>query len=99
MNIDIENISELKQRLHELEADDVLFIDEDGMTTFAVLPIDQYDEVEELLNMLSPNGYATQVKVAGADSIELTYDEYERIKNQIMETVEKTLCPKPEKLN
>ena len=85
--------------LHDMKEDDVLFVDENGSTGYAILPIERYDEVEELLNLLSDKGYATDVKVAGIDSIDLTYDEYERIKNQIMETVEKTLCPKPEKLN
>ena len=40
-----------------------------------------------------------QVKIVNSGDFELSYDEYERIKNQIMEIVEKTLMPKPEKLN
>ena len=39
------------------------------------------------------------MQIAGNQDIELSYDEYERIKEQILEAVEKTLMPKPEKLN
>ena len=41
----------------------------------------------------------TSVRIATPDDLDLSYDEYERIKKQIMDAVEKTFMPKPEKLN
>lgn len=96
MNIDIEKIKEIKQELDSLSENDVLFVDEKGTTKFAILPIEMYDSLEDLMMML--NG-STAVKIATSEDIDLSYDEYERIKKQIMDAVEKTFMPKPEKLN
>ena len=97
-NIDINRLEELKDELEFLEQDDVLFIEEDGQERFAVVPIDLFNSVEDFLELLNEAASGPVVKV-DSPNIDLSYDEYERIKNQIMEMVEKTLMPKPEKLN
>lgn len=99
MNTDIKNLKKIKEQLDSLEENDVLFIDEQGKTKYAVLTIETYDAIEDVINFINGSGFIPQVKIAGSEDIELTYDEYERIKSQILEAVEKTLRPKPEKLN
>ena len=98
MNIDINRLEEIRKELDGLEEDNVLFVDENGQTRYAILPISRYDEIESLLDLFNGKNN-TAVSVVGPIDAELTYEEYERIKNQIMDTVEKTLCPKAEKLN
>ena len=97
-NIDINKLEELKDELDFLGTEDVLFIEEDGEEKYAVIPIELYNSVEDFLALLNDASAGPVVKVDGAN-LELSYDEYEKIKNQILEMVEKTLMPKPEKLN
>jgi len=98
MNIDIEKISGIRDELDALNENDVLFIDEDKKAKYAIMPIELYDALEDMLMMV--NGQQNMsVKIATSEDIDLSYDEYERIKKQIMDAVEKTFMPKPEKLN
>jgi len=54
--------------------------------------------LEDLMAMINPSA-VPQVKIVPSGELDLSYDEYERIKKQIMDAVEKTFMPKPEKLN
>lgn len=100
MNINIDSLGKIKEELHELKENQALLIDEDGKTSYAIVPIETFDKVEAFLNMLDSEEVPVdaKVKVIGPDS-ELSYEEYERIKTGIMEAVERTLKPKAEKLN
>lgn len=98
MNIDIERLKEIKDELDAMNESDVLFIDEDRKAKYVIMPVELYDTLEDLLNVLNAPAPAS-VRIAAPDEIDLSYDEYERIKKQIMEAVEKTFMPKPEKLN
>ena len=98
MNIDIERLKEIKDELDAMNESDVLFIDEDRKAKYVIMPVELYDTLEDLLNVLNAPAPAS-VRIAAPEEIDLSYDEYERIKNQIMEAVEKTFMPKPEKLN
>ena len=98
MNIDINKLAEIKHELESLNEDEVLFVNEKGNAKYVIAPIELYDRIEEISDSYN-RYYSPQVKVVNSDDFELSYDEYERIKNQIMELVEKTLMPKPEKLN
>ena len=98
MNIDIERLKEIKDELDAMNESDVLFIDEDRKAKYVIMPVELYDTLEDLLNVLNAPAPAS-VRIAEPDEIDLSYDEYERIKKQIMEAVEKTFMPKPEKLN
>ena len=64
-----------------------------------IMPVELYDSLEEAMVLLDSPLMSPQVKVINSDDFELSYDEYERIKNQLVEIIEKTLMPKPEKLN
>lgn len=98
MNINIDEIIEIKDRLDSLCEDDALFIDENGKTKYAIIPIESYDKVEDLLDAINGDSMSN-VKVVGGNGNDLTYEEYERIKSMIMDAVEKTFKPKAEKLN
>jgi hypothetical protein len=97
-NIDISKLSNIYDELEDLNGSDVLFVDEGSQSRYVILPIELFDQLEELISMLKEPETMPVVRFSGED-IDLSYDEYERIKNQIMEAVEKTLMPKPEKLN
>ena len=98
MNIDIERLKEIREELDEMKETDVLFIDEDRKAKYVIMPVELYDTLEDLLSVLNTPASAS-VRIAAPEEIDLSYDEYERIKKQIMEAVEKTFMPKPEKLN
>lgn len=97
MNIDIKELENIKDKLERLSYDDVLFVDEDGKNKYVIMPVDIYDAIEDTMSLL--NSSNPQVRIANPEDIELSYGEYERVKQQILDAVEKTLMPKPEKLN
>lgn len=100
MNIDIRKIENIKAELDDLKENDVLYIDENGDTKYAIIPVELYDKFEELSAFLDEMNKATpQVKVIGPEQEEMTYEEYERVKNLILEAVEKAFKPSAEKLN
>ena len=43
--------------------------------------------------------YNPVIKILSSGGLELSYDEYEKVKKQIMEAFDKTFKPRPEKLN
>ena len=93
--VDLERIKDIEEELENLDETEVLFMEENGVEKYAIMNIQFYDMIEEVVNMLQ----TPQVNIAKPEDFELSYDEYERVKNQIMDIVEKTLMPKPEKLN
>lgn len=99
MNIDINKLSEIKADLDEMNENDALFIDEDGKTKYAIMPIERFDKAEELLDMFNDTDkFKPQIKVIGTNE-DITYEEYEKIKASINEVIDKTFKPKAEKLN
>ena len=55
MNIDINRITAIKDELDSLSENDVLFIDEENKTKYAIMPIELYDSLEDLMTMLGTN--------------------------------------------
>ena len=98
MNININEILQIKDRLDAINEDEALFIDEEGKTKYAIIPIESYDKVEDLLEAINGDSM-NNVKIVGSTGSELSYEEYERIKSMIMDAVERTFKPKAEKLN
>ena len=100
MEIDIKKLENIKTELDSLDKEDVLFINENGSAKYAILPIETYDafadEVEEENNAPFFN---PSIKILTPGRAELSYDEYEMIKKQILDAFDKTFKPKPEKLN
>lgn len=99
MNIDIEKVALLKDELRHLKEGDVAFVNENGIARYVIMPVDMYDSIEDVMALIDGSIAFPQVKLAGDSDIELSYEEYERIKKQIIDALEKTLMPKPEKLN
>lgn len=99
MSIDINRIKDVMDELQSLKEDEVLYVSEDQKTKYVIMPIELYDSLDEAKQLLDSSFMNPQVKVLNSDDFELSYDEYERVKNQLMEIIEKTLMPKPEKLN
>lgn len=99
INIDIKNLENLREELENIEDEDTLYINTNGIPRFAVVPIDRYDKAVDLLSVINDDDdIMPRVKIIGEDS-NLSYEEYERIKALIMDAVEKTFKPKAEKLN
>ncbi len=99
MNIDIKELPQIIDKLKSLDTDEVLYISREGISEYVIMPIESYESYEEMMDLFNSAASFPQVRIANPEDLELSYDEYERIKNQIMEAVEKTLKPKPEKLN
>ena len=100
INIDIKELNEIEEELNELSEDEVIFVEKDGQARYAILPIEQYDELDSYRDLLDgkvENG--TAVKIVSPNHNELTYEEYEKIRKQLVDVFDKTFKPNPEKLN
>lgn len=101
MEIDLKNYPDLKEELDSLDEDEVLYVKEDGEEKYVLIPSRIFDEAENLYETINSQPQ-TVVKVISADGSvnpDLTYDEYERIKKQLIKTLDETFKPKPDKLN
>ena len=100
-NIDIEKLHSLKEILKDFKEDDVSFIEENGEPKFVIMPVSQFDYLESLESFSDESlSDTSKSSVKILTSIpELTFEEYENIKSQLLDSLEKTLKPKKEKLN
>lgn len=98
MKIDINELDNLKEKLDALEKDDILFIDEEGSSKYALMNMKVYEEVEEIMKVMNYSRLP-QVKIESNDDIEVSYEEYEQIKKQLLEVIDEAFKPKPENLN
>lgn len=99
-NIDIKKLKNIKEDLDTLKNDDVLYVEDNGVTKYVIMTSTMFDSLEEILNFKDDDGALTDnVRIINADKIELSYDEYEKVKEQILNAFDKTFKPKPEKLN
>lgn len=100
--LDLEKLKELKEELDYLENDDVLYLEEDGEEKYVVLPVELYDVLESYRSIFEDgkptNGSDVKI-ISTHNPNELSYDEYETIKKQLMDIFDKTFRPKPDKLN
>lgn len=99
MNIDVSKLETIKNELDAMQENDAIFVYEGGHEKYAILPIDAYNKVCDLLDALDDsNPLNAKIDIIG-DRQQLTYEEYERVKSLIMEAVEKAFKPKADKLN
>ena len=101
--IDINEIENIKEELNNLQEDETLCITENGHEKFMLMSVDAYDALtsEDNADVFSEENLLRNpnIRVISPDNFELTYDEYENVKKQVMDAFEKTFKPKPEKLN
>lgn len=99
MGIDISKLENIRKQLDSLQDNDALFVNENGIEKYAILPVETYNKVCDLLDALdATNPLNARIDVIG-DRQQLTYEEYERVKSLIMEAVEKAFKPRADKLN
>ena len=52
MNIDLNRIENIKEELESLNEGDVLYVNEDKQTKYVIMPIEMYEEVEDMLMIM-----------------------------------------------
>lgn len=97
MSINIDELANIKDLLSTLDDESVLYVEEDGESKYVIMTSSLYEGVAEVAEALK-NGAATAIKVA-MPSFDLSYEDYENIKRQVDEALDKAFRPKPEKLN
>lgn len=101
--IDVENINELDEMLNDIEDGDAVILSEGKEEKYAIISINDYclfQELMELDRQINPFKYGqTEIRIVNDDNIEVSYEEYENIKKQLLEALDKTFKPKLEKLN
>ena len=102
-NIKIERLENIKKELESLEEDDVLFVDDDNKTAYAIMPIAYFDKLDVYRELQESDGPLcnAQVKIMRANGVvdELSFDDYEKIRSQLLEIFDKSFKPKSDKLN
>ncbi|MBQ1477621.1 MAG: hypothetical protein IIZ33_05705 [Erysipelotrichaceae bacterium] len=98
MEIDIKELENIYPELDDLNDEEALYVTENGEDRFVILSAAHYEAIEGLARMIE-EAQKNPVRVVGNEDFDITYEEYEAVKEQIIEALEKTLMPKPEKLN
>lgn len=100
VNIDIKKLKNIQKDLETLDENDVAYIQDEGESKYVIMPINQFDEIDSFRSLLEDNQTNhSNVKIITNAFNELTYDEYEKIRDQLIEVLDKTLKPNPEKYN
>ena len=98
MKIDINEVKELKESLDVLEENELLFIKENDEEKYVLMNVTLFEQIKDIAKFISEDA-AKYANAHPVEDIELSYEEYENIKKQIIDALEKTFLPKPEKLN
>ena len=79
-NIDIKEVEGIKKQLEMLGDEDVVFIDEDGQSKYAVMNLNYFEKLDSYRQLSEKNGpvFNTLVKIfsGGSPLEDLSYDEY-----------------------
>jgi len=89
----------IKEDLDSLKDNETLnILEDDGKIKYVIIPAKALEEASQLVeNFNSPH---TEVRVISPEGKpELTYEEYEHIKKEIIKSIDAAFKPKPEKLN
>ena len=99
--IEIEEFEDLRNELEELDDEEVLVLSEDGKDKYMVVPLNLYEKYAEMFETEDgvENGEKAGVRVISSMPSDLTYEEYERVKKELIKALDETLKPNPEKLN
>jgi len=97
ITVDLEKLKEIQEELDELQDGDVIsVIDENNEMKFAIVNQEYFSMFQNLADMVlnPPKVNVNQLGIAN-----LSYEEYENIKEQVLDALERYLMPKPENLN
>ena len=95
--IDIDEVENLKDTLDELEDSEFLYLSEDGVEKYLVIPTKLLEQMNSYMSSFEDGHGAVQI--ISPNPVNLTYDEYEAIKKQLNKVLDETFKPNPEKLN
>ncbi len=97
MEIDVKKIKGLKEEFSKIDSkeEDALYITDNGSVKYVLLPVELYDS----LKALEDEGPSATIKILNPMNPNLSYEEYEEVRRQVLEVLDKTFKPKPEKLN
>ncbi|MDO4940385.1 MAG: hypothetical protein Q4E33_01675 [Erysipelotrichaceae bacterium] len=99
MIVDIKKLKNIKNELDCLnQEDNVLFVNENGTSKYVIMTSELYDEIEQTKEMLD-NVNTPGFIINSNEDIELTYEQYETIKKNVLKMLDDALKPKPENLN
>lgn len=103
-NIDIKNLDSIKEELELLTKEKVVLIEEDGVPKYALTTLEEYSELESYRNLVvgqsvQGNDNEPAVKIVASRSNELSFEEYEKVKEELVEMFDKTFKPNPKKLS
>lgn len=101
LKIDISKLEDIKEDLKMLDEDEVAFVNDGNNTKYVIMNADLYDELEYFKSLLDESSQManSNIRVITNATNDLTYDEYEKIRKQLIEVIDKTLKPNPEKFN
>ena len=97
ITVDLEKLKEIQEELDELQDGDVIsVIDENNEMKYAIINQEYFSMFQNLADMVlnPPKVNVNQLGIAN-----LSYEEYENIKEQVLDALERYLMPKPENLN
>lgn len=92
----------IKEELQDIEDGEIGFVkDEEGNTKFVILAKEDFEVLEESKAILDEAKEVSEnnVKIISNTMPDISYEEYEKLKQQLLDSFEKTFKPKPEKLN
>lgn len=102
MNIDIKDLELIRDDLEKLADDDLIMINDQGEPRFVIMPVAAFEGLEQFAQLLSSppvkSGSPT-ISIVGPNKLELSYDEYEQVRKQILDVFDKTFKPDPGKLS
>lgn len=101
--IDIKEKEMIIDSLSEVKEDNHLIITDGKEEKLAVITMSEYIKFMDLIELdkkIHPFKYGeAEIQVINDENIEISYEEYENIRKQLLDALDKTFKPKLEKLN
>lgn len=96
MEVDVKKIKGLKEEFAKIDSkeEESLYITQNGSIKYVLLPVETYDCLNK-----EEDGPSATIKILNPMNPNLSYEEYEEVRRQVLEVLDKTFKPKPEKLN
>lgn len=94
--IDISEVENIRDTLDQMQEDDIVYLMKGEDEQYAIMTVEYFRLLEEVSLILTQG---PKIDIQGNPDFELTYDQYERVKNIVLDLLEQTFMPKPENLN